>query len=328
MGIIGHQKQLEFLSNARQSGRMGHAYILSGPAKIGKKTVALEWLSQIFSENISPESAHPDFVFLTPAIDPKTGKPAEEISVGQVREMIRKLSLKSARGGIKAALIDEAQAMNSEAQNCLLKTLEEPPGDSLIILIARNSRQLLETIRSRCEILRFSFVGEKEIEKYARQYCAASGGKLDDLQVKEAIKLSFGRPGRLIEFVADKGSMKLWQDREKEFAKVIKSELPEKFNYVKKIVEDENTDLVEMIEIWQFHFRNLMLETLRGKDRENIIQNQDRKPQFVFTKTKTIAYDLEKIVSILKKIHNLGVTLVMTNASPKLAIESFMLEID
>lgn len=352
MVIVGHQKQFELLERARQSGRMGHAYILSGPEKIGKKTIALEWLSRIYGVRLAAGIAHPDFLFVGPLIDPKTDKAAEEITVGQVRELIRRLSLKPVIGKVKAAVIDEAHLMNSEAQNCLLKTLEEPPGDALIILITRNSQRLLETIRSRCEVMRFNFVSEKEIKSalsiqfpeagHWRNSPKPSLGKAGPEGLEEIVKLSFGRPGRMMEFIADQNRINKWREQEKEFAGITAAELPEKFAYAKKITDSENPEinLNEIIEVWQFYFRNLMLEKLNQdkntadiatvRPSQDVLRRSDRRidaTQFVFSKTKQGAYTLEKIAAILKKIHDLSVTLQTTNTNPKLAIENFMLDI-
>ena len=325
MAIVGHQKQLKFLEAARASGRMGHAFIFSGPDETGKKTVALEWLGQILETKLNEGGAHPDFLFVGPLADPKTGKIAGEITVEQIRGLIRKLYLKPSIGKYKAALIDEAQAMNAEAQNGLLKTLEEPPGDAVIILVTPDSRRLLETIRSRCQTLRFNFVGGKDIEILAKDLVSKNGNKLGEELADEAVKISFGRPGRLAGFINDPELIKRWQASEKEFSRIIKSDLPERFIYGAKIAESEN--ISETLEIWQAYFRNLMLELLVDKKNAAIMPGPSQKPQFVFSKIKENPLTPEKISAILKKIHDLTVTLQTTNASPKLAIENFMLEV-
>ena len=357
MVIVGHQKQLQFLQAAREGGRLGHAFIFSGPDETGKKTAALEWLSGILGVPLSAGTAHPDFLFVAPLFDEKTnppagearrkgGKTAGEITVGQVREMIRRLSLRPSTGRYKAAVIDEAQLMNSEAQNALLKTLEEPPGEALIVLIARNSRQLLETIRSRCQTMQFGLAGAKELEIMAKELVLKNGNKSSEDVLKEAVELSFGRPGRLVKFIADPSLIEKRRADAKEFARIAKSDLAEKFIYAAKVAESENA--VETIEIWQYHFRNLLLHSL-SKPSENaggdstwvgptqsaqgmLRGSNPRKEvaaQFAFSKLKGGENGLptEKISAILKKIHALSVTLQTTNASPKLAIENFMLEL-
>jgi DNA polymerase-3 subunit delta' len=336
--VIGHQKQLRFLNSARASGRLSHAYIFSGPEKTGKKRFALEWLSGILETKLGKGCAHPDFLFVSPTVDPKTNKTAGEITVDQIRGLISKLALTPAMGRYKAAIIDEAQLMNGEAQNCLLKTLEEPPGNALIILIVKNAQRLLETIRSRAEILQFNFVGAVQMEKFARDYILENKIKLEEPQLKEIVELSFGRPGRLADFLQDPAQLKKWQANAKEFARVIAAELPEKFAYAKKITDSENPEinLTEIIEIWQYHFRNLLLESLNSAEVLPLqIQNSQRQDLcnsqagsgFVFSKAKQAVYSSQKISDILKKIHALIVVLQTTNASLRLAVENFLMDL-
>jgi len=307
MEIVGHQKQLQFLQTAQNSGRLSHAYIFSGPEKIGKKTAALEWLSRVFQTPLNERIAHPDFFFVAPLTDEKTGAVSQEITVGQIRELIRKLALRPSLGKYKAAIIDEAQLMNDHAQNCLLKTLEEPPGDALIILVASDSRRLFETICSRAEILQFNFVPRKEIADFAKNYVSSRGIKLSEPLLNEAIDLAFGRPGRAVDFINNPEQIKKRRQIEREFTLVVKSELPERFTYAKKIAESQDNGFNEVIEIWQNYFRNLMLQSLNKTD-------SDSSPA-------------RKIANTLKKIHDLSVILQTTNASPRLAIENFMLEL-
>ncbi len=312
--IIGHQKQLEILQAARQNGRLSHAYILSGPSKIGKKTVALEWLSEILGARLSASAAHPDFAFVAPLTDPKTGKLASEITVAQIRNLIWKLSLTPAVAPVKAALIDDAHLMNAEAQNALLKTLEEPPGSAVIVLVAQNSNRLLETIRSRCQILQFNFVSPKEMAGFPD--LKGSEGSA------EIIRLSFGRPGRMVEFAADSDQLKAWQEKTEEFSRVISAGMSERFAYAAKVADSR--DLDELLEIWQSHFRDKMLVALNGKKEPAPPEST----QFVFSKLKNASSaSPQKIALILEKIHELGMVLQTTNASSRLAIEYFMLDL-
>jgi len=222
-------------------------------------------------------------------------------------------------------VIDDAHLMNAEAQNAILKTLEEPPGDALIILVARNSQRLLETIRSRCQIIQFGLAGAKELEIMAKDLVSNGAIKSGENILKEAVDLSFGRPGRLVKFIADPSLIEKRQADAKEFARIVKSDLAEKFIYAAKVAESEN--LVEIIEVWQYYFHNLLLEALRGKKDETVTSAGEQKIQFAFSKVKANLLTPKKISDILKKIHALSVTLQTTNASPKLAIENLMLDL-
>jgi DNA polymerase III subunit delta' len=161
--IVGHEKQLETLRTALLNGRLHHAYLFIGPEGIGKRTLALGLAQAIhctelqsdFCGACSPCRAiqtgnHADIRVLDPLANKK------EISIQQVRELEKALSLRSFSGRRKVAIIDPANLMNWPAQNALLKTLEEPPQGCVLILIASNAGSLLPTVRSRAFALSFA----------------------------------------------------------------------------------------------------------------------------------------------------------------------------
>jgi len=160
--IVGHQKQVEIVRQALNHGRLHHAYLFVGMEGVGKKTIALGLAKAIHCSAATgdfcgacpdcariQDSNHPDVRI----IEPLAGK--KEISIQQIRELEKELNFRSFSGKKKIAILDPANLMNLSAQNALLKTLEEPPQDSLLILIAANGGALLPTLRSRC--LRISF---------------------------------------------------------------------------------------------------------------------------------------------------------------------------
>ena len=160
--IVGHHKQLEIVRQALNHGRLHHAYLFVGMEGVGKKTMALGLAKAIHCSAAAcdfcgmcadcariQDGNHTDVRI----IEPLAGK--KEISIQQIRELEKELNFRSFSGKKKIAILDQATLMNLSAQNALLKTLEEPPRDSLLILIAANGGALLPTLRSRC--LRISF---------------------------------------------------------------------------------------------------------------------------------------------------------------------------
>jgi len=155
--IIGQQRSLEILRSALGNGRPHHAYLFVGPDGVGKRMVAFALAKALHCDEAANDFCgqcaacariengnHPDVRL----VEILAGK--KEISIQQVREVERKLNFRSFSGKRKIAIIDPATLMNLSAQNALLKTLEEPPQDSLLILIAANAGGLLPTLRSRC----------------------------------------------------------------------------------------------------------------------------------------------------------------------------------
>jgi DNA polymerase III subunit delta' len=188
--ILGHQKQIEIVCQALNHGRLHHAYLFVGAEGVGKKTIALGLAKAIHCSAATgdfcstcpdcariQDSNHPDVRI----IEPLPGK--KEISIQQIRELEKELNFRSFSGKKKIAVLDPATLMNLPAQNALLKTLEEPHGDSLLILIANNGGALLPTLRSRC--LRITFgplardlisgflVSRKKIEAETAEFLAA-----------------------------------------------------------------------------------------------------------------------------------------------------------
>src|SRR3972149_4121718 len=168
--IIGHEFQKQALRRAALENRVSHAYLFFGPDGVGKKLVAIELArvlncihlnDRIAGEKLETNTCdcisckkikkgiHPD-VFLIEYGGIK------DIKVDQIREEVEdRLYFKPFEGRFKVAIVDEAHRMNLNAQNAFLKTLEEPPSDSVIILITSQPQVLLPTIRSRCQLFEF-----------------------------------------------------------------------------------------------------------------------------------------------------------------------------
>ncbi|OGE87720.1 MAG: hypothetical protein A3J07_03335 [Candidatus Doudnabacteria bacterium RIFCSPLOWO2_02_FULL_49_13] len=155
--IIGHKKQLEFLAQSIALSKLAHAYLFAGPAGIGKKAVARR-LAQALLPGLEhrDDFFHPDYIEIA-----QEG----EIKIAQIRELVYKLSLKPYSGVYKVAVIDSAHEMNSEAANALLKSLEEPKSQTVIILITSNSSSLPKTIISRVQKINFGALDESEIRQ-------------------------------------------------------------------------------------------------------------------------------------------------------------------
>lgn len=147
--MLAHQKQWEFLKNKFEQGQLSHAYLFSGSENLGKKEFA-----EKFAEFVGCK--FPDLIIVGEQIkkDPKFGD-GGEIKISQVRDIQNFLAYKSYSGGYKIVIVNEAEKMNQEAQSCFLKTLEEPKGKTILFLISSKPEILLDTIRSRCQQIKF-----------------------------------------------------------------------------------------------------------------------------------------------------------------------------
>jgi DNA polymerase-3 subunit delta' len=138
------ESAFEHLSESRRAGRLGHAYLLSGAAGSGKSWLAVH-LAALWLE-CTPESAltHPDVHTLQPE------SKSRRIVIGQIRDLEQSIQHKPLLGRNKVAVIHDADRMQPQAANAFLKTLEEPPPGSLILLLSTRPKAILETVRSRC----------------------------------------------------------------------------------------------------------------------------------------------------------------------------------
>jgi DNA polymerase-3 subunit delta' len=173
-GIIGHDKIVEQFRRALRRGRLASSFLFAGPAGIGKRSFAVKFAQALLCEK-RPEEAldpcehcpgciqviagtHPDFQLVAKP-DDKSFIPLE-LLIGDKEHRRREglchhIALKPYAGGRKIAVIDDADYLNAEGANALLKTLEEPPPRSVLILIGASPARQLPTIRSRCQLIRF-----------------------------------------------------------------------------------------------------------------------------------------------------------------------------
>lgn len=171
--IIGNQDIKEALLKSIKNNKLSHSYIFIGIEGIGKKMIAKDFAKMILcqKQNLGCNECksclefnsdnNPDFKIIFPE--------GNSLKIEQIRELQKKISEKPIISDRKVYIIDDSDKMTIEAQNCLLKTLEEPPEFVTIILIGSNDSNYLSTIKSRCTILNFKPLSSKEIEKYLQE---------------------------------------------------------------------------------------------------------------------------------------------------------------
>lgn len=196
--IIGHDRVRSALSRMLDGGRLAHAFLFVGPEHVGKTATAEAFLRPLLNlpANGSLE-AHPDFITLERSVDEKTGKEKTAISVEQVREACSRFSMTALSGGKKALFIEEADRLNAAAGNALLKTLEEPRGDAVIILRAPAVESVPATVASRCQVVRFHPVSTAMLVEALRRR------GLDREEATTLAAQAFGCPGVAIRLVTD-----------------------------------------------------------------------------------------------------------------------------
>ena len=168
--VIGHQHIIEQLQRTVASDRIAGAYLFVGPTGVGKETVA-RYFAQLIScqQDAQPpivcgtclacrkvdSGNHPDLQFIRPE--------GSLLRIGQIRELQKQIVYEPLEASRKVYILTDVERMNAEAENCLLKTLEEPPASSVLILLTSNIQVLLPTTRSRCQILQFHPMPTQEL---------------------------------------------------------------------------------------------------------------------------------------------------------------------
>ena len=187
--VVGHGPVLARLKAAMNSGRLGHAHLFSGPVGVGKGTVATALAQALFCRQ--PETPGPSGCgFCPPCLKMAAGHHSDlmrlavesnrtRIRVEQVRTLSGFLALTPLESAWKIAIIDGAEWMNEAAANALLKTLEEPPSQSLLILVAHHPGHLLATIRSRCRQTRFSSLCSGDLKQILSRLTTVDAATLE-----------------------------------------------------------------------------------------------------------------------------------------------------
>ncbi|OGS20761.1 MAG: DNA polymerase III subunit delta' [Elusimicrobia bacterium RIFOXYA2_FULL_40_6] len=175
LNILGQNSAISLLQKQLNSKKVSHAYVFSGQEGTGKKKTAMELAKALNCLNQSPglpicdscascnkinKGIHPDvhlidYAFQSAFLDEDVEKQTR-IKIDTIQELHKQINMKASEGKWKVFIIDPADKMNTEAANCLLKTLEEPPDNSLLILISASRDSLSQTILSRCQHLRFN----------------------------------------------------------------------------------------------------------------------------------------------------------------------------
>ena len=202
MHIIGNITKREELNKIIKSNSLLHSYLFFGEEGIGKKLIAKEFAKKILCETHEEEckckscncfetNNHPDFQIIN--------EQGENVTISQVRELIKNVYEKPILSTKKIYIINDADKMNVEAQNCLLKTLEEPPEYLCFILIVSNMDMILSTIKSRCTKINFNKLTTEELIQVLK------GNNIDVKNISEKMYILFnGSIGKALSILKNK----------------------------------------------------------------------------------------------------------------------------
>jgi DNA polymerase III subunit delta' len=217
--LFGHGEAEQALLEAYRSGRIPHAWLIGGPNGIGKATLAYR-MARFVLANPDPKApavgkaksltlpdddrtlrriaaqGHPDLLVLERVVNEKTGKLYTVIRVDDVRRTVPFFGSTAGEGGWRVCIVDTADELQyPQAANALLKILEEPPPNALLLLISHAPARLLPTIRSRCRRLTLRPLSTDDVSRAA---ALALGRKAEDSELRDAASLSEGSVGRAL----------------------------------------------------------------------------------------------------------------------------------
>ncbi len=268
-----------YLNNIIKNKSFANGYIFFGAEGVGKKQTALQFIKEIFkqsspNENIEEKitnNNHPDFLIIEPDsflgtknsrssdLEKTIKSGSEIIKIAQIRNIKTFLGQKSINSEKKIVLIIDAHLLNEAASNCLLKTLEEP-SNGIFILLTSKLNLLLDTIISRCQIVRFRSFSSKQIKSILEDYLDTSKLKINtNLTYEDLINSANGSPNQLLK------NIEIWND----FSNIIISKLDSPIKNSLEILEISKL-ISETLEIYQQIFLVNLIQTIWWRKTKNI----------------------------------------------------------
>ena len=291
--IKGHDRVISFLKSAIENNRVAHAYLFLGPQGIGKRLTAFGFAEAL--NGVKDAASHPD-VFL---VKPEKGK--TEIGIDAVREVIRRSSLKPYEAKFKVFIIDGADSMTAEAANAFLKTLEEPPQDTVLVLIAQNANAILPTILSRLQVIRFFPIGTIEVKDILMKDYGMEAAEAEVLS-----RISSGRLGNALKL------------RDEDFfakrARTIKDLVAGTF-FDSDFEDFSGEEIKVFLDIALAWYRDILVAKTNGGEPQTLV-NVDKKDS-VLKEARRLGFDyLDRIIKGILLTNSY----LENNANPKLAM--------
>ncbi len=324
---IGHDIAVLALSRAIERGRMHHALLLVGPPRVGKMALACDVARALNCSEADPPCGacrsctristllHPD-VRVIGLEAGEGGRVRTVISIEQVREVQKEASLRPYEGAFRVFIVDGVDRLSDEAANSLLKTLEEPPEQVVLVLLASNASAVLPTISSRCRGLDLRPVS---VDVVAGHLVNSFG--LEEGRSQEIARLSGGRIGWAIQAAQEPALLERLSDRLDAIERTVGSGLEQRFEYAAQLAArfaQSRDDVLDELGLWLGWWRDVMV-VCQGKP--ELIWHSSRRASL-----EAAASGLESSQgAIAVKAVERAMDLLERNVNPRLALEEMML---
>ena len=326
---VGHEKAARTLGRSIEAGRLAHSYLISGPARIGKATLALDIARAANCVSDSrpcgecrqcqriTSGLHPD-VRIIGLETARSGRLRTLISIEQVREIQRDASLLPYEGRSRVFIFESAEKLSGEAANSLLKTLEEPPESVLIILVASDVNAVLPTILSRCRRVELRPVPSGAVSDFLAERKGVSRERAEEIA-----GLSGGRMGWAIEAADDPTVISGIAESMDAIEAAVNGSLTDRFDYAERLSGRFSADRQSVfaeLDLWQSWWRDVLLI---GQSKDDLVVNASRKEALASVSGQI---GVESVAGALKAIRR-TVFLLERNVSPRLALEGMMMKL-
>lgn len=326
--IVGQERVLKYLASTIERDRLSSAYLFHGPNAVGKRSTAQLFLQAVLClqpKGLTPcgtcisctlfeKEAHPDAVFVHESPETRT------LGVDDIRELQRKLNFRPTIGSYRVALIGNADALTVEAANSLLKTLEEPPEKTVLVLCATILSTLPLTLRSRCQQLAFQLVKQPHIYELLRRYTDQNDHALN------LSHLALGRPGIALALLEQPDEFASYQERVLQLLGLLKAPLAKRFLLVQELlpssvsVSTARQELLPIFDLWTWLLRDAML--LKERNEEFLVHRYLLDELRALGESTTTQHLLESIRMISR-----GKQQLSQNVNPHLALEQCLIEL-
>lgn len=320
--IVGHENVIEYFKRTIISQNISHSYLLEGNEGVGKKLLAKTFIKTLFCETegrVSPCNQCTSCIMMETGNNPdffQVSSKKASIGVDDIREqVVEQMDIKPYRSKYKIFLIAEAERMTVQAQNALLKTIEEPPSYGIVILLTKNPAKIISTVHSRCSRIRVLPLSSKIIEQYIQ-----NNYELEKWEAALYADFSGGSIGRAEEMLEDE---EFWQLRQKSIDYLIKLEdanLIELYDIVDAIDKDRD-NIPQILDFWLIWYRDILMYKMFNDDRYIFFKDfQD----MILDRSKELSYNrisnnFNEIIAAKNRLDK--------NINIMLIIETLLLEI-
>ncbi len=322
--LIGHEHEVNSLRRDLKTDRLRHAYLIAGPAGVGKRTLAVAFIKALLCQSADAPCGvcrscklidagnHPDVIKVTPAVGAKARfVKIEKIAIEPIRDLINGLSLKPVESKRRIGFITNFETVGVGAANAFLKTLEEPPGNAMLIVTTDDLDMLLPTIISRCEVINL-----KLLPRLMIQNALTNRWHIPNDRAELLARLSGGRLGWAV--MADESILERREQRLNELQSLISGSRVQRFAYAEKLYRDREL-MKEALDLWLSWWRDVMLLASSATTSPINIDQID-----VLQRTaEQVGLDVSsKVVDSIQRTN----AALLRNANARLALEVLLLE--